>query len=443
MGMKFNVGDVLIALVDAKGVVQAGDSVEVTMVREYSNNENPEFANYYYIRNRANIQRGSFYFTQDFIEDDKNFKYEKSVCQYCCKEISREDAIVVNETNICSDCAETHITKCECCGKLTLTGLTRMVEGKNICHDCVEKETKIVDGGTRRMFKDRVYVDEYGLAWSCKEARDNYHMDNEYMYDYSDKPSPIFFGKKEDIKMGVELEVDKRKATYEMGGGISADDLVYNLAQVSGLHYCKEDGSLCHQGVEIVTMPCSLDYHMNKFKWGDIIDTCLNGEYRSDQTSTCGLHIHVDRSYFKDSAAASVALSYLMTKFYSEIVNFTRRKEEALSDWAYIYDASEYYGSVDDIYDRMCENRYRAINVTNHATIEFRIFKGTLNKETLFASMQLVQILCDLVKSATGYLEFEDTTWEDICELGSKYNELTSYLKRRGIYKVNENREIA
>lgn len=443
MEMKFNVGDVLKALVDANNIIYEGDLVEITMVREYPSATSREFKNYYYVRNRNNIQAGSYYYTQDFIEDDKNFKYEKTICPYCGKELSKDEAIALKGTVMCSECAKTYTIECECCGELTLTNLSYKVEGKSVCFDCIENHTKIVDGGTRRMFKDHVYVDEYGLAWSCKEARDNYHMENEYMYDYSDKPSPIFFGKKEDIKMGVELEVDKRRATYEEGGGICADELVYNLSQVSGLHYCKEDGSLCHQGVEIVTMPCSLEYHMNKFKWGDIIDTCLNGEYRSDQTGTCGLHVHVDRSYFKDSAAASVALSYLMTKFYSEIVNFTRRKEEALSDWAYIYDASEYYGSVDDIYDRMCDNRYRAINVTNSATIEFRIFKGTLNKETLFASMQLVQILCDLVKSATGYLEFEDTTWEDVCELGSKYNEFTSYLKRRGIYKVNENREIA
>ena len=58
--------------------------------------------------------------------------------------------------------------------------------------------------------------------------------------------------------------------------------------------YIKHDGSI-DEGFEIVTHPMSLDYHKNNMPWERIFEKALAMDYRSHQTSTCGLHIHVDR----------------------------------------------------------------------------------------------------------------------------------------------------
>ena len=47
-------------------------------------------------------------------------------------------------------------------------------------------------------------------------------------------------------------------------------------------------------------------------------------------------------------------------------------------------------------------DRYHAINLTNRNTIEFRMFRGTLNIETFFATLQLVDNIVRYVKEHTN-----------------------------------------
>ena len=69
------------------------------------------------------------------------------------------------------------------------------------------------------------------------------------------------------------------------------------------------------------------------------------------------------------------------------------------------------------------------------ATIEFRLFRGTLKYNTLIAALELVNAICDLAinlsdegMSKMSWSEFVDTLHEP---------ELIQYLKERKLY-VNE-----
>ena len=150
--------------------------------------------------------------------------------------------------------------------------------------------------------------------------------------------------------------------------------------------YLKHDGSLSC-GFEIVSHPCSLEYHSKEFNWQEIMRICREGTLYSHDTSTCGLHIHLSRLFFGDTQEIQdlhiSKLLILISKFYySHILKFSRRKQGELH-WC--ENPSMEYDNTDNeitIVDKMkqCKSkgRYLAVNLQNQNTVEFRLFKGTL-----------------------------------------------------------------
>ena len=79
------------------------------------------------------------------------------------------------------------------------------------------------------------------------------------------------------------------------------------------------------------------------------------------------------------------------------------------------------------------QGRYKAINLQNLSTIEFRLFRGTLNFNTFLASLQFVVTITRFVKSIK-LADIFSVTWEDIF-LCTKYPELKEYMTRRNLLK--------
>ena len=80
-------------------------------------------------------------------------------------------------------------------------------------------------------------------------------------------------------------------------------------------------------------------------------------------------------------------------------------------------------------------NRYVAVNLLNSNTIEFRLFRGTLKLNTILATLQLVDQICETAirLSDSG---LQALSWSEFVS-GIKYPELIQYLKERRLY-VNE-----
>ncbi len=100
--------------------------------------------------------------------------------------------------------------------------------------------------------------------------------------DYSYKPDPIFRGNGKRY-FGVELEIDN---------GGKDDDNACELLDTANRDceniYIKTDSSLS-DGLEIVTHPMTLDYHLNSMPWEDICDMALKLGYMSHKTKTSGI----------------------------------------------------------------------------------------------------------------------------------------------------------
>lgn len=79
--------------------------------------------------------------------------------------------------------------------------------------------------------------------------------------------------------------------------------------------------------------------------------------------------------------------------------------------------------------------RYAAVNLCNYSTIEFRLFRGTLKVNTLYATLQLVNRICDAAISMSEE-EIARQSWRDFVMTVTE-PELLRYLKERQLY-INE-----
>ena len=206
--------------------------------------------------------------------------------------------------------------------------------------------------------------------------------------------------------------------------------------------YVKADGSLSEEGLELVTHPCNLDYHKNNMEWEAIMKRAISMGYRSHQTSTCGLHIHVNRDCFgEDRDTQDEVISrilFFVETHWAELLRFSRRSEYSINRWAARYGYEKTGREILDKAKKGCQGRYAAVNLCNYSTIEFRLFRGTLKHNTLIAALELVNAICDLAISLTdegianmSWSEFVGTLTEP---------ELIQYLKERKLY-VNDDIE--
>ena len=183
--------------------------------------------------------------------------------------------------------------------------------------------------------------------------------------------------------------------------------------------YCKHDGSL-QDGFEIVTHPMTLEYHMAIMPWKDITDKARKLGYTSHQAETCGLHIHVNRSSFgetvEDQDAAIGRVLYFVERNLNELLIFSRRTQEQLESWARRYGYKDQPKEMLEHAKKGYAGRYTCVNLTNYSTIEFRIFRGTLKLNTIYATLQLVNHICEVAVSMSDE-EVRHLSWSRFVDL--------------------------
>lgn len=343
--------------------------------------------------------------------------------EYTCYESAEGDVV-------CSDCIDKFYTECEDCGSYYREGSYQLNTAYRhgvqvvVCDDCIDRNYIQCDDCGSLFHQDDIHYTDDG--YYCDECYDE-NNDDSYIYDYGYKPEPVFFGEgdeDENLFMGVELEIDDGHDKYNCSRDL------YDSPEI----YLKSDGSL-RTGFEIVSHPCTLAYH--KGLWGDIINTAKEYGFKSHDARTCGLHVHMSRLYFGNDA---ITRNYnigkvilLMNKHWDNMVKFSRRTKDQLGRWAgrIELEASKYetMASFDVKVKSKNGGRYVAVNLNNSATIELRIFNGTLRKESFFATLEFCQNLADAAKKWT-ISELNQSTFADIVN----FNE-TEYLKEYCEYR--------
>ena len=77
--------------------------------------------------------------------------------------------------------------------------------------------------------------------------------------------------------------------------------------------------------------------------------------------------------------------------------------------------------------------RYTAVNLTNEDTVEIRIFRGTLKYNTLIATLQMVNAICNVALFLSDE-ELQELSWHNFLDQIHD-PELIQYLKERNLYK--------
>jgi hypothetical protein len=277
--------------------------------------------------------------------DDSDYIY----CDSCESSVHENDSGWWNGTQYCDNCIENNTYNCRNCDE-------RLWDGDD--HDCDEDD------------------------------------DESLIHNYSYRPSPFFFGSGK-YHFGFELEVESRGNGRYEGAQIAQNSL-------GGHAYLKEDGSLS-DGFEIVSHPHTLDKYHSEFNWG-VLDKLQSHGYRSWNTRTCGLHVHVSRTAFGEGDPWDFKVSHSQR---SQMI--LKRQSHELRFMKLIYDNQR---QVERIAGRSNNNyatfqdkgnlvrkiklglqesgRYSAINTENDDTIEVRVFKGSLRKERVLSAIEFV-----------------------------------------------------
>jgi hypothetical protein len=218
---------------------------------------------------------------------------------------------------------------------------------------------------------------------------------------------PKIHEKRFNLLKGVKTEIQNpRLFGVECELGFSdqfvREQIAREINDLMGVEFCymKHDGSINnhgklgdgipHQGFEIVTAPADIEVHRRKWP---ILESYPNYKHlRSWDTSTCGMHVHVSKD----------ALSCLQIGRILVFINHPENKKFVQQvagrgelKWTRYYDK----GLTSSLHpeasgDRDMDRRV-AVNLQNPNTVEFRIFRGTINPRHIIRNIEFVDAVCD------------------------------------------------
>lgn len=361
--------------------------------------------------------------------------YER--CEHCGEFVASDDAIICESRNsisvYCSDtCAEREGWHCcDDCGKWS-DDYVYDHTGNCICEDCYEYNYVTCEGCGEVWRYDECEYSERDYCYYCPDCADRY--DNINPYDY--KPQSVFYGENGSYT-GVELEID---------GGLDCDRCAHDIADdANGAVYIKHDGSLA-EGIEIVSHPATLDAHINTFDWASWCEIAKQYDFTSHDAGTCGLHVHIDIAGFTykhvTRAQARARIWALVNYHQPQMQRFSRRNSSQWAPYATEQEKRDLFATplLYKFIESQQKTRYKAVNLTNDKTIELRIFRGSLNIETVHATIAFADGLARYAHTHS-HRECARILWEDLvswildtCSNDTARAALESYLIRRNLY---------
>ena len=357
---------------------------------------------------------------------------ETFICSACGELHPLEDRTVVDGHEFCRPCLNEETLLCRECGRRILREDNAGDEDTPLCSSCYDRYYTNCTRCGAVLHLDRTYFlrddvdEEEPLCHSCYTARSSEMEIHNYYY----KPDPIFYGEGGRY-LGVELEID---------GAGERNDHASRLMEIANLHglehvYIKHDGSL-DDGMELVTHPMTLPYHLTEMPWGDVTAEALRMGYTSHKAATCGLHVHVNCNAFGDTDEEQeeviARVLFFVENHWNELLRFSRRSRSQMEQWAARYGRKDDPKAVLDSAKKEHYQRYKCVNLTNYHTIEFRMFRGTLKLNTILATLQMVDRICDVALYLTDE-EMQQLTWTEFMA-GCTAPELVQYLKERRLY---------
>ena len=255
----------------------------------------------------------------------------------------------MKETRICANCGIEHPLD-----------TMYQVEGDWLCESCADRLTVVCDHCNERIYEENAVEDDHYILCDhcfdeyyirCEDcsriiSRDRAYWDNddnvycsscwdehcEVIHEYNYTPDLVFHGK--GLRhFGVELEIDD-------GGTVNSNaEKLLNIANANGENlYIKTDGSL-DEGLELVTHPMTLEYHLNEMPWAEVLRKAQSMGYLSHAAGTCGLRSHLSpcvRLHLRAAGSRDCSPAVLRREFWAELLR-SRRTQSQMNRWAARY----------------------------------------------------------------------------------------------------------
>jgi hypothetical protein len=390
-------------------------------------------------------------------------------CAVCSTDIEADDVIFTSYSSsiVCTNCAMT----CYRCDNIeTINDTFHVVDGDDWCEACTERRAYWCEACEEYNSHGTSYVSDRQEHWCEMCLNDAYWCDScdewnsdgcdscsdedgmRIIHDYSYRPDAIFHStdKNERLFFGLEIEV-------EAGDNLRESANYAHQLEALDLAYLKHDGSL-NSGFEIVTHPMSHEFFKNEAQelWDTIEQLRSNSAYRvkSWDTKTCGLHIHISRTGFSGGAHMHrfLNLVYSNPEFYSTLAGRTSDQWAKFTDIYrndYKRDSNgERIWDMDNGYEVTTtrtfkhklstdrnSDRYSAVNTNNQATLEMRIFRGSVNGNTIKAQIDLAHASVEYTRTLTvqdvreGALSADNFMWY-VFQNEALYPELSSRIDK-------------
>ena len=311
---------------------------------------------------------------------------------------------------------------CPCCGHNFIEeGHTYMKNTVNItiCNNCNQELDERLD------YEEQHCNGIVGIISSYHK-----HTTKQHMYGLlKDQSDTDFKG------FGFELEVDKSivngqyKSLYN---NIVAHAIIDNTGLEKDEVIFETDGSL-DNGFEIISQPHTIDAFYEKTEcWKKMLDILSDATFKSHNAYTCGLHIHVSKTWFGSTERQqnfNIGKIYkFFDTYWTDLCKASRRdtsstyycdknsKNIKYREENRRHKAESHAWQAQAKYDHDTrhdsESHHHALNNSNYSTFEIRLGRGTLNKASFFAWIDLVLTIvknsskgCNKLISARDWLK--------------------------------------
>ena len=393
---------------------------------------------------------------------------EQLSCDYCSNTTDADNSVMSSNgvDRYCDDCARI----CENCDFIGHQDDDfSVVNGMETwCQRCIERSANWCDWhdeyftgytynaeDSSHTFCEDCYTNNTHYCEDCDASYvngcDTDHDESRLIHDYSYRPDLIFHQTDDDTRLYFGIEIETEHKTEDYGYRNDAAQYAHRLESMD-LAYLKSDGSLTC-GFEIVSHPMSHDFFMNEADdfWHTI--STLKNQYNmiSWGTRTCGVHVHISRSGFNGGAHQHrfLQLVYNNQAFYEVMAGRSSDR------WASFHDADMPRGGksfIRKIRYHRDSDRYSAVNTINRDTLEMRIFRGTLNVQSLKAIINLAHASVEFTRNVSvpqvraGYLNWNNLVQyvkskpELYSELIAKFDRVSAQLQ--AIERIEDNVSI-
>ena len=399
---------------------------------------------------------------------------------FCCSNCgdhfsSAELNATGNGDNVCDDCLNHSYTECDCCHSYYPNHDMHYADGsdESVCDDCWDNDYEECSGCGEIFHRNNMHImEDDWYCRSCYEDREEEAPEPMTEYEiletkdiqkvmpptnvlgyHSNTPRCFFRDESSEPPIskyfGIELEIDVPESKQDGQHRASVVNAVLTDLNTdeNGQNWnhwtAMNDGSTSGYGFELISQPMTIKY-MEQAKiierLCDALQIAKDEGYRSHDTSTCGLHFHVSKNALSEECIVNAMM--LVDKFWDVVFKMSRRNASNIH-WGkkmncFYYLESDFnmqhnqmIGNIKN--PHFAEDRYDAINLTNDHTIELRVCKGTMKKNTIMASLHFFDFLLELGEAETRYRIFTMTKEEFIDKAKEYHPSIKTYFEERDI----------